>query len=78
MLGRSGDPPELENEDPASSQGHLEPPDKPSIERLMTGVLPSMMGLQLVDLIYLTSWLSLAYLKRAQNTYINLLLDKGT
>ena len=37
-----------------------------------------MMGLQLVDLIYLTSWLSLAYLKRAQNTYINLLLDKGT
>lgn len=42
----------------------------------MTGVLPTMMGLQLVDLIYLRSWLSLAYLKGVQNPYISLLLGK--
>lgn len=42
----------------------------------MTGALPTVMGLLVVDLIYLTTWLSLAYLKRAQSPYISLLLGK--
>lgn len=43
----------------------------------MTGVLPTMMGLQLVDLVYLRSWLSLACLKGVQSPYIiSLLLGK--